>query len=198
MFKSRNDTCTYVCLAPTSPPRVISPPPPTDRLQRGGSKRVRGCPRGGAHRQGGRQEAAVGAAGGQAGREAGQVRRRPGVHVRYAFCRRALWCTVMSAFWWIRGIYFAGDQAPAHGACVCPQIHTTASFAYCAVFLCSSPFWQRPLEPLTTRSPTSCRGVEAQRVEAKERKRKWETEELRGFALARANQTGAFYVAGFG
>ncbi|CAN0004032.1 unnamed protein product [Ectocarpus fasciculatus] len=32
-------------------------------------------------------------------------------------------------------------------------------------------------------------GVEAQRLEAKERKKKWETEELRGFALARANQT---------
>eukprot|EP00752_Nemacystus_decipiens_P014554 g12962.t2 len=32
-------------------------------------------------------------------------------------------------------------------------------------------------------------GVEAQRLEAKERKEKWEAEELRGFALARANQT---------
>lgn len=27
-----------------------------------------------------------------------------------------------------------------------------------AVFLHASPSWQRPLEPLTTRSPTSCRG----------------------------------------
>lgn len=35
-------------------------------------------------------------------------------------------------------------------------------------------------------------GVEAQRLEARERKEKWEAEELRGFALARANQTGAF------
>lgn len=34
-------------------------------------------------------------------------------------------------------------------------------------------------------------GVEAQRLEARERKDKWEAEELRGFALARANQTGA-------
>lgn len=34
-------------------------------------------------------------------------------------------------------------------------------------------------------------GVEAQRQEARERKEKWEAEELRGFALARANQTGA-------
>lgn len=33
-------------------------------------------------------------------------------------------------------------------------------------------------------------GVEAQRLEARERKDKWEAEELRGFALARANQTG--------
>lgn len=37
-------------------------------------------------------------------------------------------------------------------------------------------------------------GVEAQRLEARERKEKWEAEELRGFALARANQTGAFRV----
>lgn len=34
-------------------------------------------------------------------------------------------------------------------------------------------------------------GVEAQRLEARERKEQWEAEELRGFALARANQTGA-------
>ncbi|CAN0301879.1 unnamed protein product [Laminaria digitata] len=34
-------------------------------------------------------------------------------------------------------------------------------------------------------------GVEAQRVEARQRKDDWEAEELRGFALARANQTGA-------
>lgn len=35
-------------------------------------------------------------------------------------------------------------------------------------------------------------GVEAQRLEARQRKEKWEEEELRGFALARANQTGAW------
>lgn len=34
-------------------------------------------------------------------------------------------------------------------------------------------------------------GVEAQRLEARERKEKWEAEELKVFALARANQTGA-------
>lgn len=48
----------------------------TDRFQRGCAKGVGGGARGRAHRQRGRQEAPVGAAGGQEGREASQVRCR--------------------------------------------------------------------------------------------------------------------------
>ena len=40
-------------------------------------------------------------------------------------------------------------------------------------------------------------GVEAQRLEARQRKDDWEAEELRGFALARANQTGASPIVRF-
>lgn len=107
-------------------------------------------------------------------------------------CRRALWYPVVSsAFWWIRGsIYFAGGQAPGHGAAFSPQSHTTASFAQRAVLLHAAA----PPRALDDEESNFLQGVEAQRLEAKERKKMWETEELRGFALARANQTGAWGV----
>lgn len=47
-----------------------------------------------------------------------------------------------------------------------------------------------PPRALDDEESTFLQGVEAQRLEAKQRKEQWEAEELRGFAIARANQTG--------
>lgn len=52
-------------------------------------------------------------------------------------------------------------------------------------------FAAAPPRALDDEESNFLQGVETQRLAAKERKEKWEAEELRGFALARANQTGA-------
>lgn len=53
-----------------------------------------------------------------------------------------------------------------------------------------------PPRPLDDEESNFLQGVEAQRLEAKQRKEQWEAEELRGFALARANQIGAAFLGG--
>lgn len=47
-----------------------------------------------------------------------------------------------------------------------------------------------PPRPLDEEESDFLQRVEVQRLEAKQRKEEWEAQELRGFAIARANQTG--------